>query len=142
MNDNMLSKLKEYLADASDEQLKKDWETLKSYNEIGPTADEYIKSVRENNRLEQIYAAEFASNPYFMTKEGEGPAVVGAHQVGFNHGVEWSEAHPSRELVDRIIHQYLCAYEDSSNETEIEKLNWIMDTYHSAAGKPTSLDVG
>lgn len=45
---NLLQKLKEYFETTSKEQLDKDWEELKKYNEIGSDMDEYIKSVKES----------------------------------------------------------------------------------------------
>lgn len=45
---NLLQKLKEYFETTPKEQLDKDWEELKKYNEIGPDMDEYIKSVKES----------------------------------------------------------------------------------------------
>lgn len=45
---NLLQKLEEYFRNTPKEQLDKDWEELKKYNEIGPDVDEYIKSVKES----------------------------------------------------------------------------------------------
>ncbi len=45
---DILQKLKEYFENTPKEQLDKDWEELKEYNEIGPDMDEYIKSVKES----------------------------------------------------------------------------------------------
>lgn len=45
---NLLQKLEEYFRNTSKEQLDKDWEELKEYNEIGPDMDKYIKSVKES----------------------------------------------------------------------------------------------
>ena len=43
---NSLSEqLKDYFNNTPQEQLDKDWEELKHWNEIGPEVDEYIKSV-------------------------------------------------------------------------------------------------
>ena len=45
---NLLQGLDEYFRNTPKEQLDKDWEELKKYNEIGPDVDEYIKSVEES----------------------------------------------------------------------------------------------
>ena len=45
---NILQKLEEYFKNTHKEQLDKDWEELKKYNEIGPDVDEYLKSVEES----------------------------------------------------------------------------------------------
>lgn len=45
---NLLQKLEEYFRNTPKEQLDKDWEELKEYNEIGPNMDEYIKFVKES----------------------------------------------------------------------------------------------
>lgn len=42
---NLLQKLEEYFRNTPKEQLDKDWEELKEYNEISPDMDEYLKSV-------------------------------------------------------------------------------------------------
>lgn len=45
---NILQKLEEYFRNTPKEQLDKDWEELKEYNEIGPDMDEYLKSAKES----------------------------------------------------------------------------------------------
>lgn len=45
---NLLQKLEEYFRNTPKEQLDKDWEELKEYNEIGPDVNEYLKSVQES----------------------------------------------------------------------------------------------
>lgn len=45
---NLLQGLEEYFRNNPKEQLDKDWEELKKYNEIGPDVDEYLKSVQES----------------------------------------------------------------------------------------------
>lgn len=45
---NLLQKLEEYFRNTPKEQLDKDWEELKKYNEIGPDIDEYLKSAKES----------------------------------------------------------------------------------------------
>ena len=45
---NILQKLEEYFKNTPKEQLDKDWEELKKYNEIGLDVDEYLKSVEES----------------------------------------------------------------------------------------------
>jgi hypothetical protein len=42
---DLAKELKDYFNSTSQEQLDKDWEELKHWNEIGPEVDEYIKSV-------------------------------------------------------------------------------------------------
>lgn len=45
---NILQKLEEYFRNTPKEQLDKDWEELKKYNEIGPDIDEFLKSAKES----------------------------------------------------------------------------------------------
>ena len=61
-------------------------------------------------RAEEIYNAEFASNPYFMSTDGS--QVVGAHQLGFKHGVEYADKHPSDETIMLILN--CIGYEERS----------------------------
>ena len=42
---NLSEQLKDYFDNTSQEQLDKDWEKLKYWNELGPEIDEYLKSV-------------------------------------------------------------------------------------------------
>lgn len=44
---NLYEQLKKYFEETPKEQLDKDWEELKHWNEIGPSADEYIESVKK-----------------------------------------------------------------------------------------------
>lgn len=44
----ILKKLNEYLENASEEQLKKDWEELEQYNQYGPDALEFLNRAEEN----------------------------------------------------------------------------------------------
>lgn len=51
---NLVNELEDYTSNASKEQLDKDWEELKEYNNIGPTVGEYTKistvaNMRSNN---------------------------------------------------------------------------------------------
>ena len=41
----ILQKLEDYLNSTSKEQLEKDWEELKQYQNIGPTMDEYFENL-------------------------------------------------------------------------------------------------
>lgn len=43
----LLDRLKEYLDNASKEELEKDWKELESYNNIGPDVKEYIEYIRK-----------------------------------------------------------------------------------------------
>ena len=42
---SLSEQLKDYFDNTPQEQLDKDWEELKHWNEIGPEIDDYIKSV-------------------------------------------------------------------------------------------------
>lgn len=44
---DIIKGFKEYLNNASEEQLKKDWEKYKHYNNIGPTIEEYLAMVKK-----------------------------------------------------------------------------------------------
>ena len=46
-------KLKQYFNTTPKEQLQKDWEKLKKYNEIGPTVEEYLNYVKQYNNDKQ-----------------------------------------------------------------------------------------
>ena len=41
----IIDNLREYLATTPEEQLLKDWDSLKEWNSVGPTVDEYISSI-------------------------------------------------------------------------------------------------
>ena len=49
----MLQKLEDYLNNTSKEQLEKDWEELKQYQNIGPTMDEYFENLER--RFKKLY---------------------------------------------------------------------------------------
>lgn len=40
---NMINELEEYFNTTPKEQIEKDWEESKEYDEIGPTIDEFLK---------------------------------------------------------------------------------------------------
>lgn len=48
---DIIKELKEYLNNASEEQLKKDWEKYKHYNNIGPTVEEYLAMVKKKENV-------------------------------------------------------------------------------------------
>lgn len=41
----LLEQIQDYFKNTSQEQIKKDWEEIKEWNNIGPTVDEYLESV-------------------------------------------------------------------------------------------------
>lgn len=43
----LFESLKEYFDNTSPEQLEKDWEKLKEWENVGPTVDEYINALKE-----------------------------------------------------------------------------------------------
>lgn len=43
-----LQELKEYLDNATPEQLEEDWKELEKFSEVGPVADEYVEQCKEN----------------------------------------------------------------------------------------------
>lgn len=47
---NWYEQMKKYLKETPKEQLDKDWEELKHCNEIGPSVDEYVNAVVDNNQ--------------------------------------------------------------------------------------------
>ena len=49
----ILQKLEDYLNSTSKEQLEKDWEELKQYQNIGPTMDEYFENLER--RFKKTY---------------------------------------------------------------------------------------
>ena len=48
---SLSEQLKDYFNNTPQEQLDKDWEELKYWNEIGPEVDEYIKSVINDRQV-------------------------------------------------------------------------------------------
>ena len=46
----LLEDLKEYFKNTSQEQIDKDFEEIEKYNEIGPSVDEYLSYLRENQK--------------------------------------------------------------------------------------------
>lgn len=46
----LLENLKEYFKNTSQEQIDKDFEEIEKYNEIGPSVDEYLSYLRENQK--------------------------------------------------------------------------------------------
>lgn len=51
--ENVYGELKKYFNTTPKEQLQKDWEKLKKYNEIGPTVEEYLNYVKQYNNDKQ-----------------------------------------------------------------------------------------
>lgn len=53
----ILQKLEDYLNSTSKEQLEKDWEELKQYQNIGPTMDEYFENLerRFKKPIKKLY---------------------------------------------------------------------------------------
>ena len=45
--EKVYDKLKQYFNTTPKEQLQKDWEKFKKYNEIVPTVEEYLKEVKK-----------------------------------------------------------------------------------------------
>lgn len=45
----VLEKLQKQLQDTTQEELDKEWEDLKEWNEIGPSVEEYVQEIRELN---------------------------------------------------------------------------------------------
>lgn len=48
----LLESLKIYLESATEEQLAKDWNELKKYNEVGPYVDTYIQTILDYKFIE------------------------------------------------------------------------------------------
>ncbi len=44
---NIVEALKKHLAETPKEELDKEWEELKEWNNVGPTMDEYIQGLKE-----------------------------------------------------------------------------------------------
>ena len=47
---NIVEQLKKYLAETQKEQLEKDWEELKGFNDVGPTVNEYMESLKSSDK--------------------------------------------------------------------------------------------
>ena len=43
----IVEQLTKYFAEATQEELDKEWEELKHWNEIGPTVDEYLENLKK-----------------------------------------------------------------------------------------------
>ncbi len=61
---NLLEKLRDYLRQATPDQLRQDWEELREWNEVGPLASDYVKACL---RSQQSCPIEFniTRNPEF-----------------------------------------------------------------------------
>lgn len=46
--------LKEHLQNASKEELDKEWEELKVWNDVGPSVTDYINQIKEMNNEETV----------------------------------------------------------------------------------------
>ena len=83
---NLLQKLEEYFRNTPKEQLDKDWEELKEYNEIGPDVDEYIKSVEDFSAAEKagLKAGDVITEAdgKTITKMDELNEIKNSHQIG------------------------------------------------------------
>lgn len=64
---SIVEQLRKYFEEATQEELDKEWEELKHWNEIGPTVDEYLESLKkyglypnetDNDKENQTYANE------------------------------------------------------------------------------------
>ena len=47
--ETVLEKLQKQLQNSTQEELGKEWEELKEWNEIGPSVEEYVQEIRELN---------------------------------------------------------------------------------------------
>ena len=71
MKKEVYEKLLENLANMTPEQKVEEWEALKSYNEIGPEVDNYLRSVMGVLINESPVVANVEnSNTSFLKKEG------------------------------------------------------------------------
>ena len=43
----IVEQLRKYFEEATQEELDKEWEELKHWNEIGPTVDEYLENLKK-----------------------------------------------------------------------------------------------
>ena len=60
---DMLQELKEYFNQNTDEQIKKDWDKSKEFDEIKPTVDEFLKNTN-------IMKKEICDCDYFCQRQG------------------------------------------------------------------------
>lgn len=58
MSSNIVEALKKHLAETPKEQLDKEWEELKKWNDVGPTVDEYISSIKHNAQMKVDFCKE------------------------------------------------------------------------------------
>lgn len=61
----LLEKLRAYLSQATPEQLQKDWEDLKEWNEVGPLASEYIEACMASWKDSVIVFNNIIPNPEY-----------------------------------------------------------------------------
>lgn len=47
MTQKIIDDLRNYFLNTSDEQLEKDWNEIKEFNNIGPSVDEYVEFIRK-----------------------------------------------------------------------------------------------
>ena len=62
---DFLQQLKQYFADTSPEQLEKDYEELREFNNIGPTVDEYLQCVGDIQEIRISEESILNLNPEF-----------------------------------------------------------------------------
>lgn len=62
---DFLQQLKQYFADTSPEQLEKDYEELREFNNIGPTVDEYLQCVGDIQEIRISEESILNLNPVF-----------------------------------------------------------------------------
>jgi hypothetical protein len=48
---NLVEELKKHLASMTHEQKQKEWDELKHWNNVGPTAKEYIENLKHFNNV-------------------------------------------------------------------------------------------
>lgn len=47
---NIVEQLRKHLAETSKEELDKEWEELKHWNDVGPTVDEYMENLKSSDK--------------------------------------------------------------------------------------------
>lgn len=62
---DFLQQLKQYFVDTSPEQLEKDYEELREFNNIGPTVDEYLQCVGDIQEIRISEESILNLNPEF-----------------------------------------------------------------------------
>ena len=110
MNNNtkhpILQKLDDYIANASEEQLRQDWEDLKQYNQGGPEMLDCLNNAINRNKNKNMNRGEFIEK--LQQSAGRLAKELGCNKLNVtkgNNGV-WDTIHPRVTMTDFLEKNY------------------------------------